>query len=402
MTKITIRPAWTFISDAGERVDPQLFELLAAIHDLGKLTLAAKQVKLSYRYAWGLLDRWQSFFGSPLVTMERGRGATLSSLGAKLLWAEQRSDANLFPQLENIASELNLEIGRALRRSESVLQIHGSHGYAVEKLPALMHRHGHATVDLQYMGSLDALASLSRGGCDLAGFHVPFGTLAPTFWRHYGAWLNAGRHRIIRLVTRKQGLIVARGNPLGIEALGDLARPGVRFVNRQSGSGTRILLDALMQIHRLDSQCIQGYATGEFTHAAVAAFVASGMADVGFGVEPAAHQFRLGFVPMVAERYMLACQTDALDQPAIQELLTLLRGSDFAQMIGPVPGYDLDAPGTVETVQSAMQGVGVVQNGPSSVKQALRNVEPGAATTAQGSTAGPRKARRTRGNSASS
>src|SRR5262245_31630371 len=158
MAKITIRPAWTFTSDSGERVDPQLFTLLGAIHDTGKLTLAVQQVKLSYRYAWDLLDKWSRFFGSPLVKKERGKGARLTALGEKLLWAAQRSDANLFPHLENIASELNLEIRHALKESaaKSVIHIHASHGYAVEKLPALMHGHGHATVDLQYMGSVAA------------------------------------------------------------------------------------------------------------------------------------------------------------------------------------------------------------------------------------------------------
>src|SRR5262249_49287932 len=154
MAKITIRPSWTFISESGEKVDPQLFELLAAIHDQGKLTLAAKQVRLSYRYSWSLLGKWEKFFGGPLVRMERGRGAKLTPLGEKLLWAEQRSDANLFPQLENIASELNLEISHALQSARPVIHLHASHGYAVEKLPGLLAQHGHATVDLQYMGSV--------------------------------------------------------------------------------------------------------------------------------------------------------------------------------------------------------------------------------------------------------
>src|SRR5262245_4510843 len=265
MAKITIRPAWTFVSDSGEKVDAQLFELLAAIHDRGKLTLAAKDVRLSYRYAWTLLGNWERFFGGPLVKMERGRGTLLTRRGAKLLWAEQRSDANLFPQLENIASELNLEIGYALKNAQPVIHLHASHGYAVEKLPALMAKHGHATVDLQYMGSVAAVASMARGACDLAGFHVPFGEQAANLWREYAKWLKPRKHAIIRLVTRMQGLIVAKGNPLAIGSLGDLQRPGVRFVNRQRDSGTRLLLDGLLARQAVDSRRIQGYETGEFT-----------------------------------------------------------------------------------------------------------------------------------------
>jgi len=356
MTKITIRPSWTFTSDTGERVDPLLFELLGAVHEHGKLTLASQQVKLSYRYAWELLERWERFFGAPLVRKSRGRGATLSPLGEKLVWAAQRTDANLFPQLTNIASELNLEIGKALRASHSVLQMRASHGYAVEKLPELLQRHGNVTIDLQYMGSAAGLAALGRGACDVAGFHVPRGELAPGVWSHYARWLRPRRHVIVRLVTRTQGLMMARSNPRRIGALADLARPGVRFVNRQAESGTRLLLDALLAQQRVDARAIEGYDTGEFTHAAVAAFVASGMADVGFGVEPAARQFKLAFVPIVEERYLLACRADAVQREPVRELITLLRGPQFRAMIEAVPGYAADEPGRVESLQAAMQG----------------------------------------------
>jgi len=356
MSRITIRPAWTFVSDSGEKVDPQLFGLLAAIHDLGKLTLAAKQVKLSYRYAWALLGKWERFFGGPLVVKERGRGATLAPLGAKLLWAEQRSDANLFPQLENIASELNLEINRALQSAQQpVLRLHASHGYAVEKLPPLMRLHGHATLDLKYMGSVAAVTSLARNGCELAGFHVPFGEQAANLWREYAKWLKPRKHGIIRLVTRTQGLMVPKGNPLRIAALADLQRSGLRFVNRQRDSGTRLLLDGLLARQSLDARRIQGYDSGEFTHAAVAAFVASGMADVGFGIEPAARQFKLDFIPVIKERYMLACSLERLRHAAIRELIALVQGPEFRDMVRPEAGYALDHPGKLEKVQPSMR-----------------------------------------------
>src|SRR5262245_56120832 len=210
MAKITIRPAWTFTSETGETVDPKLFAVLRAIHDTGKLTLAVAQVKLSYRHAWDLLEKWSGFFGSPLVKMERGKGAKLTPLGERLLWAEQRSDASLFPQLENVASELNLEINRALKATQSVIHVHASHGYAVEKLPALMDRHGHAGVDLKYMGSVDAIQSLAEGGCDLAGFHVPLGEMGETLWKQYAKWIRPRQQKIIRLVIRTQGLILVK------------------------------------------------------------------------------------------------------------------------------------------------------------------------------------------------
>ncbi len=351
MSKILIKPSWTFSSESGETVDPQLFRLLRAVHEAGKLTVAARETGLSYRHCWDLLARWALFFGTPLVKMARGKGAELTALGQKLLWAEQRSEASLFPQLENIASELNREIGRALKETPALIRIHASYGYAVEKLAPLMREHGHADVDLQYMSSVAALASLARGDCGLAGFHVPLGELGLTLWEHYEKWLRPRQQRLIRMVTRTQGLIVPRGNPHRVGALQDLGRAGLRFVNRQSGSGTRFLLDGLMRRQGLDTGAIAGYDTGEFTHAAVAAFVASGMADVGFGIEPAARQFKLDFVPLVQERYLLACHKDSLRLAPVRELISLLQQPVFAERIAAVPGYATDEPGTVATMK---------------------------------------------------
>jgi putative molybdopterin biosynthesis protein len=348
MTKIHIRPSWVFTTDGGEEVDPQLFRLLRGIHEGGKLTFAARAAGISYRHSWDLLGRWSKFFGTPLANMSRGKGARLSTLGEKLLWAEQRSDASLFPHLETIASELNLEIRRALQEEHPVIRIQASHGYAIEKLPALLADHARAGVDIHYTSSVEAIASLSRGECDLAGFHVPLGELGHALWEHYAKWLRPRQQRIVRMVTRTQGLIFARGNPLAISSVADLVRPGLRFVNRQAGSGTRILLDGLLARDGIDTRAIQGYSSsGEFTHAAVAAFVASGMADCAFGIEPAARRFRLDFVPLIQERYMLAVHRDQLRLASVRELLALLRGPHFLAAIAAEPGYAPDQPGEV-------------------------------------------------------
>lgn len=357
MSKILIKPSWTFQSESGERVDPQLFVLLRAVHEAGKLTQASRLAGVSYRHAWDLLAGWGRFFGTPLVKMERGKGAQLTALGQKLLWAEQRSEASLFPQLENIASELNLEIGRALKESRSVLRIHASYGYAIEKVPPLLREQGNVNVEMQYMASVAALASLSRGDCELAGFHVPLGELGLTLWEHYERWLRPRQQRLIRLVTRTQGLIVPRGNPRRIATVQDLKRPGLRFVNRQAGSGTRVLLDGLLRRQGIDTSAIAGYDSGEFTHGAVAAFVASGMADVGFGIEPAARQFKLDFVPMVQERYLLACHKDSLRLAPVRELITLVSQPAFLARISSVPGYAPDNPGVVAAIKDVFPWV---------------------------------------------
>ncbi len=347
MSRIVIKPAWVLSSDAGDHFEPQLFRLLRAIHDTGKLTAAAKAVGLSYRHAWDLLGRWNGIFGSELVVLERGRGARLSPLGEKLLWAEQRTEAGLFPQLENVANELNVAIRKARERATTVLRVHASHGYAIEKLPDLLRHYGSVELDLKYMSSVEAVASLARGDCELAGFHVPEGELGPVLWEQYARFFKPRQQKIIRMVLRTQGLIVAKGNPRRIRGLRDLAKPGVRFVNRQPGSGTRVLLDALLASQHVDPARIAGYDTGEFTHAAVAAFVASDMADVGMAIEPAAAQFGLDFVPIVRERYMLTGRNATLASPAVQELCALLRGPRFDEMMAPVAGYEPDRPGEI-------------------------------------------------------
>lgn len=347
MFRVVVKPALVLASESGDRFEPQMFELLRAIHDSGKLTRAASAAGLSYRHAWDLLAKWNRIFGSDLVILERGRGARLTPLGEKMLWAEQRTEAALFPQLENVASELNVAIRRARQRTTAVLRVHASHGYAIEKVPGLMREHGSAEVDLKYVGSVEALASLCRGACDLAGFHVPLGELGPVLWEQYAPWFKPRQQSIVRMVIRTQGLIVARGNPKNIRSLRDLARRGVRLVNRQKGSGTRVLLDGMLRREGIDPSRITGYDTGEFTHAAVAAFVASGMADAGLAVEPAARQFKLDFVPVAQERYMLTGKAATLAAPGVRELCALLRGKEFASVIAPVPGYELDEPGQI-------------------------------------------------------
>jgi molybdate transport repressor ModE-like protein len=347
MRRIEIRPAWRFVDEAGEELDPQLFDLLNAVHETGKLTQAAARSRMSYRHAWNTIGKWSVFFGSALVNLEQGRGARLSALGEKLLWAEARARARLGPQLENIASELNLEIKRALAEGNPTLRVHASFGYAVAEIPEVVRTGAKVSLDLQYFGAADALASLSRGGCDMAGFHVPEGNLGARAVELYRPWLRPQEQKLVYLVRRQQGLYLKPGNPKAIASLADLTRTGVRFINRQRGSGTRLMLDTLLEQLGIAASAVQGYETEEFTHAAVAAYVASGMADVGLGVEPPAREFKLDFVPVAAERYFFICQAETLELPWVQEVLELLRGPAFKERVARLPGYAHDRSGEV-------------------------------------------------------
>jgi len=352
-----VRPAWLVSNEAGEELDQQLFPVLQAIHDAGKLTVAAAKAGLSYRHAWNLIGRWSTFFGSPLVNLERGRGTTLTPLGEKLLWAEQRINARLAPQLESLASELNLEISKLVTTARSTLRIHASHGFAVAKLPELLRAHSQIQLDLRYLGAQESLASVARGACNFGGFHVPEGKLGEQALAQYAKWLLPDKQKLIHLVTRTQGLFLARGNPKKIRGFADLGRPGVTFINRQRGSGTRLLIDQLLENAGVDYQRLDGYQTEEFTHAAIAAYVASGMADAGFGVEPAARQFALDFLPMAKERYFLICRNESLDLPESRELIERIRGQAFLDLIAELPGYSAPRAGQIESIAEAFPSI---------------------------------------------
>ena len=145
---------------------------------------------------------------------------------------------------------------------------------------------------------------------------------------------------------------MARGNPKRIRALADLVSGRVRFLNRQPGSGTRLLLDLLLQHAHVDTRAIEGYEILEYTHAAVAAYVGSGMADAGFGLEVPARRFGLDFVPLVTERYFFICRNEFLNEPAMQQFNAVLADAQFRAQVALLPGYD---PGEAGRLQAARE-----------------------------------------------
>jgi molybdate-binding protein len=288
------------------------------------------------------------------VKTVRGRGAVLTPLGEKLVWADKRIAARLSPLLDSLASELEVELERALSHTPGILRLHASHGFAVQALRQTLLQE-QVPIDLKYRNVQEALGSLNRGSCDLAGFHLPLGELQPLALQHYMSDLRPDKHRLVHLATRRQGLMVAPGNPKNIGGIADLVRAGVSYVNRHEGSGTRLLLDLLLQREQLDGRAIEGYDNCEFTHAAVAAYVASGMADAGLGVEPAARRFELAFLPVASERYFFVCNSKLLDAPMMRRILATLRSREFQRAVNALPGYDSSGCGEVLSVAAAFQ-----------------------------------------------
>lgn len=348
--RIHISAGWLFHDDAGNKLNPQLFPLLNGIKRTGKLTAAAKQAKISYRHGWNLLDQATLFFGSKLVLLEKGRGATLTPLGDKLLWAEQRVAARLQPQMENLASELNIEIHKEMADASPVLRLYASHGYAVALLPEFADGF---QLDLQYKTADDALAALSRNACDLAGIHIPAQIRMETVLKRYSRHLKGRKYKVIRFITRVQGLMIVPSNPKSISGIKDLTRNEVKFINRQKDSGTRALLDKMLSDQNIASNEIDGYQEEEFTHTAVAAFVAAGMADCGFGVEAAARQFNLDFIPVISEDYLMICHERSLEQAALMRFLEQIRSPAFLNKVTELAGYSAQNCGVVESLSES-------------------------------------------------
>lgn len=310
-----------------------LLRLIEAVRKSGSLKKAAEAMGVSYRFAWGLLGEAAGAFGAALVELQRGRGARPTALGEKLLWADGLIRTALDPQLARLREEIEAELVRALPQRVPRLIIHASHDLALAELAGLCARR--LDLEIVFRGSDDCLEALAHGKCDLAGFHVADALpRAAAAAAALGRWLDPRKHLLIHFVTRQQGLIARPDSH--IRNVHDLTRSGVRFINRQSGTNPSLP-------GREDQS--------------VAAAVAEGRADAGFGLRADAMRFRLDFVPLAVERYFLAFSRSAVRGQAMQSLLDVLQGRDFAQQVARLPGYDAAKSGKSEELDTALNWV---------------------------------------------
>lgn len=333
---LQLRYRWSH-DDRVSEMEPILFALLAAIGRGDNLRTAASDAGISYRHAWGLLVRWGRRFEAPLVVMARGRGSRLTPLGEALVNGERLARERLAPLLDQAAGELEQRLMAVQGVGQDRLRIDGSHDLVLRELCTLLQRRA-VNLVLRFCGSFEGLRRLEAGDCDLAGFHLPEGELGQVITKQYQDFAGQG-WQLLRLVRRRQGLITAPGNPKGIKAIGDLGRPGVRIVNRQPGSGTRLAMDILLGQSGCTADDIDGYENEEYTHSAVAALVASGAADVGLGLEAAAARFDLNFIPMFDEVYYFAVKSEILQTPAVRALTASLKSRQFQAIVANYSGY---------------------------------------------------------------
>ena len=317
-----------------------LMDLLYAVKGQGSISKASKSLDLSYRHVWGTLKNWEVTLGRALIVWDKGQHARLTEFGEKLLWAERQAQARLAPQIEALRSDIERAFSCCFDDNAHVLTLYASHDTALSALRDQTSAAG-LHLDIRFTGSVDAIAALNAGRCMMAGFHTidqPGKTSqAAQAYRHL---LKPGQHKLIGFAHRTQGLIVARGNPLRIKTLIDAAQPGVRFVNRAEGTGTRVLLGDLLAAAGVSVDALNGYATQEPSHTAVAQTIAAGGGDVGLGIATAADQLGLGFVPLVRERYHLVCLKSELPSPPVQALLGTLQSNAWQTLLADLPGYD--------------------------------------------------------------
>jgi putative molybdopterin biosynthesis protein len=276
-------------------------------------------------------------------------GATVASplpRGAGVLTSLVRADGLLVvpagQEGHHAGEEVQVELLRGIDEIAGTIVAIGSHDLVLDlAASALRADNPMVTLASSNVGSLGGLVALRDGLCHLAGSHL----LDPATGEYTLPYVDrvlvgtGTGAAVVRLVHRDQGLIVAPGNPLALGGIGDLARPGVRYVNRQRGAGTRVLLDYELGRLGLSPEAIDGYAREEPTHLAVAAAIAAGRCDAGLGIMAAARAFGLDFVPVTEEPYDLVVAPTAMDSPLLAPLWSLLRSDQFQAAVTKLGGY---------------------------------------------------------------
>lgn len=202
-----------------------------------------------------------------------------------------------------------------------------------------------ASLQLNFTGSLGGLMALAENQADIAGCHL-WDPESGTYNLPYIEKLFPGQQMtVVRLATRRIGLITAPGNPKNVRQIEDLAIPGIRFVNRQIGSGTRVWLDTMLHQKFIDSARIAGFADEKTTHSDVARAIAEGKADAGIGLETAAAAFTLSFLPLAKESYDLVTYTSHARREPFLSLFNWIKSDRIRQLTTILPGYDFQHSG---------------------------------------------------------
>ena len=275
--------------------------------------------------------------------IERGAGIIMSLVRADgLVLVPRRSEG------VDAGQQVSVALLRPADQLERTIVATGSHDLTLDLLASELRRtRPDLTLASSNVGSLGGLLALARGDAHMAGCHLLDEETGEYNIPAVRRYVTGRRVVLLNLVHRVQGFIVPTGNPQAITSLEDLGRDGLTFVNRQRGSGTRVLLDYMLKRDGISDDRIQGYEREEYTHLAVAATVAAGGADVGLGTLSAARAMDTDFVPVLTEQYDLVIPIEFYESILLQPLLSLIRSDSFRRQVEALGGYEVDHMGEV-------------------------------------------------------
>jgi len=267
------------------------------------------------------------------------------SRGAGVISSLVRADGLVvFPrgsQGEQAGTKVKVQLYRKREEIERTIFAIGSHDLTLDLMAEFLNQQDRRLASAN-VGSLGGLVALRRGEAHLAGSHLLDPETGEYNLPYLDKYLPGVQVRVIALVKREQGLIVPKGNPKAIQSLEDLTRAGVRFVNRQKGAGTRVLLDFNLSKLGIEERDVAGYDQEEFTHLMVAAAVASGRADCGMGIAAAAHAIGMDFVPLYTERYDLIVPEQYYSSNLMVPFWNVLESKEFQKKVLALPGYQIE------------------------------------------------------------
>lgn len=281
--------------------------------------------------------------------------ATSLNRGAGVVTSFVKADAIMEIPLNCEGYEAGQEVEVGLLKKEddinNTLVIIGSHDPLIDLVSDIMNRNYRGRfISSAHVGSMGGIMAIKRGETHLAAIHLLDEETGGYNQSYINKYLGEEEICVISCVKRVQGLMIAADNPKMVNGLGDLTREGIRYVNRQKGSGTRILLDYLLKLNHIPAKDIYGYDREEFTHMSVAALVASGSADAGMGIYSAARIYGLDFIPVCQEEYDFIMPARFAELENVQNFIHILKSEEFKVKLEQIGGYIVEEPGKIQII----------------------------------------------------
>lgn len=300
--------------------------------------------------------KYKEFVRMKLGNVDGRLIATPLNRGAGVVTSFVKADGLLEIPLNSEGYEAGQELEVELLKSEdeikNTLAVIGSHDPLIDAVSNLIRKkYMDKYVSSAHVGSMGGIMAIKRGEAHIAGIHLldeETGEYNTSYTRRY---LGIGNILLIKCVKRIQGLMAAPNNPKNINDLADIARDGIKYVNRQKGSGTRILLDYLLKKSNMSANDIYGYEREEFTHMSVAALVASGSADAGLGIYSAAKAYGLDFIPVCEEEYDFIMPARFAELEIVKQFIMILKSEEFKTELNRMGGYKAECSGEIRMIE---------------------------------------------------